>query len=388
MPKLGKLTLLSILSLTSSLSAFGKAKSNQPVTCQPTSYPERVTIRAMEGKGVGYNTGYTTLEGFFAFPSLMDTAWVPFIDLRGHVFNDGKTAANAGFGVRYVGASQVWGINSYYDFRHTSHRNFNQYGLGLECLGRVFDFRINGYLPFGKKESSFYGAKFDYFKGHSLFLSQKKEYAFKGANAEVGYHAKVTDDINFYTAAGPYFIDHGSRNAWGGELRVAFDFTKYIRLEGNTSYDRIFKWIGQGQVSVNIPFGPRDRIHRKGSNSCAKQLMLRDRSLQRVDRDEIIVIEKRRSHTPAIDPATGLPFFFVFVNNTSHSSGTFESPYPTLTEAEANSAPGNIILVSSGSGAAYIDQPIVLKDNQKLWGTGLSYLLKTKQGSVTIPVLS
>ncbi len=382
MTKLSKLTLFSIFSLIGSLSA------GRNTLCEPTSHPQRVTVRAIEGKGVGYHTGYTTIEGFFTAPSLMDTAWVPFFDLRGHVFNDGKWAANGGVGIRYVGSSQVWGINSYYDFRQTRHKDFNQYGLGLECLGRVFDFRINGYLPFGKKESRFYGTKFDHFEGNTLILSQKRDVAFKGANAEVGFHAKVSDGIKFYSAAGPYFIDHGSRNAWGGELRVAFDFTQYLRLEGNTSYDRIFKWIGQGQISVNIPFGSRDKIKRKGSNSCAKQLMLRDRALQRVDRDEIIVTEKRRTHATATDPATGLPFFFIFVNNTSHSSGTYESPYPTLTEAETNSAPGNIILVSSGNGSAYTNQFITLKDNQKLWGTGISYKLKTTEGTVKIPILS
>ena len=39
-----------------------------------------------------------------------------FLDLRGHIFNDGRGAANGGFGVRYIGNSQVWGINTYYTF--------------------------------------------------------------------------------------------------------------------------------------------------------------------------------------------------------------------------------------------------------------------------------
>ena len=90
----------------------------------------------------------------------------------------------------------------------------------------MFDFRINGYLPFGKKQSSYFDTKFDHFKGNSLILSRKREFAFKGANAEVGAHAKLANHIYLYAATGPYFIDHGSRNAWGGELRVALDLTK------------------------------------------------------------------------------------------------------------------------------------------------------------------
>jgi len=304
------------------------------------------------------------------------------------VNNDGRGAANGGFGVRYIGNSQVWGINTYYDFRHTTRRSYNQYGLGLECLGRVFDFRINGYLPFGKKQSSYYDTKFDHFKGNSLILSRKRELSFKGANAEVGAHVKLAKHFYLYAATGPYFIDHGSRNAWGGELRIALDLTKYVRVEGNVSYDRIFKGIGQGQLSLNAPFGAKQKIHRRKTNSCSREIMLRHRAVQRVDRDEIIVVEKRRTHAVATDPATGLPLFFVFVNNTSHSLGTFESPFPTLTQAQANSAPGNIILVSSGNGSPYADQPITLQNNQKLWGTGISYRLHTQQGNVTIPIMS
>ncbi|HEY5235269.1 MAG TPA: inverse autotransporter beta domain-containing protein, partial [Rhabdochlamydiaceae bacterium] len=271
--------LLSILTYTSSYALLWDASKRE--VCEWTPHPERVTVRHIEAKGVGYGQGYTTLEAFLTAPSQLDSPWFPFLDLRGHVFNNGKLASNLGLGLRYTSLSRVWGINSYYDFRQNSHRNFNQYGFGLESLGRVWDFRINGYLPFGKKQSSYYDTHFGDFKGHYLYLSQKRVIAFKGANAEAGVHAKVSDNVTFYAAAGPYVIGHRARNAWGGEGRIAFDFTKYVRLEGNASYDRIFKGIVQGQLSINIPFGPRQSIAPEKPNSCSKQLMLCDRMLQR-----------------------------------------------------------------------------------------------------------
>ena len=138
------LILLSILSLTTGAFAedfpleevvFGEEQPNgavESMCCYSNSRPERITARHIESKGVGYNQGYTTLEGFFSLPSMVDNVWFPFLDLRGHVFNNGKFAANAGLGLRYLSESRVWGVNSYYDYRQASHRNFSQYGLGLE----------------------------------------------------------------------------------------------------------------------------------------------------------------------------------------------------------------------------------------------------------------
>ncbi len=412
-----KLILLSILSLTSGAFAqdlsveemvFGGEKPSEavefvepvepveavppgPMCCYSNSRPERISVRHIESKGIGYNQGYSTLEGFFIVPAVIDTIWFPFLDLRGHIFNNGKLACNVGLGLRYLSTSRVWGINSYYDYRQSPHRNFSQYGLGLESLGRVWDFRVNGYLPVGKKESNYYGygTTFEGFKGNSLFISRKQKIAFKGINAEMGAHATLSDNILLYAAAGPYYFNHRTHNAWGGEVRVAFDFTKYVRLEGNTSYDNIFKWIGQGQLSLNFPFGPKQKLPVRKCNTCCNEVMLRDRVVQRVDRDEIIVLDSKKTKTVAIDPATGLPYVFIFVNNTSSSSGTFESPYPTIDQAVANSAPGNIIYVYEGDGTPYAPaNSLTLQDNQKLWGAGIAQQLPTAQGFVTIPAMS
>ena len=86
--------------------------------CTTTHDINRISIRHIESKGIGYNQGYTTLEGFFVPIPSLNTGWVPFLDLRGHLFNDGKPAANGGLGLRYVD-SRVWGGNIYYDYRKT-----------------------------------------------------------------------------------------------------------------------------------------------------------------------------------------------------------------------------------------------------------------------------
>ncbi|MBI2742652.1 MAG: inverse autotransporter beta domain-containing protein [Chlamydiales bacterium] len=355
-------------------------------SCGDSPRPMRVTMRHIEANGVGYNQGYTTLEGFFAPLTLWKDTWVPFLDLRGHLFNSGKPAANAGIGVRYLATSRIWGVNAYYDYRKTNRHHYNQVSLGLESLGKIWDFRINGYLPVGDKKSSFFNAKFDEFDGHYMILAGKREFAMKGANAEIGAHVNNSKNAPLYIAAGPYYLEGQGRAAWGGQARIALDVFDYVRLEGNTSYDNVFKWIGQGQLSLIIPFGGKREIKQRRGNSCSMELTLSRRALQRVDRNEIIPVDKRHRKEKAINPATGRPYFFWFVDNTSHSAGTFESPFNTLVAAQNASFSNDVIYVFPGDGTSTgMSAGITLKNAQRLFGAGIDQHLSTTAGEITIP---
>ncbi len=341
----------------------------------------RVGVRHIENKGIGYPTGYTTVEAFFApRPDLW--AVMPFLDLRGHVFNNGQLAANAGLGLRYLTCSRVYGFNAYYDYRKTHKQHYNQVSAGLETLGRVWDFRINGYLPVGAKQSRFYHVEFDGLEGNSMYLSAKREYAFKGANAEIGLHVDSYRPIPLYFATGPYYLNGKGATTWGGQFRARADFFHgMLRLEANTSYDHFFRWIGQGQVGLNFAFGGRVKKKR----TCPTKGSLYTRSMQGVDRNEIIPVSKQRVREKATGPG-GDPYFFVFVDNTSSSLGTFESPYASLATAQANSSPGDIIYVFPGNGTATnMDTGITLQDSQMLLGAASSYRMPTQLGTVSLP---
>ncbi len=374
-------TLLSSLVLSTILSANLCADDE---CCGMSPRPMRMTARHIEANGVGYNQGYTTLEGFFSPNDLCYDDWIPFLDLRAHVFNSGKWAANAGLGARYINSSRVWGGNIYYDYRDTNHQHYNQVGLGFESLGEVWDFRANGYLPVGMTRSPFYKPRFAQFEGHSLVISRKIEFAMRGVNAEVGAHVKNCQDIPLYFAAGPYYLGGRGKNAWGGELRATVDIGNYLRLEGNTSYDSVFHWIGQGQVSLMVPFGAK-RAVRKHCNCCPTALALSQRALQRVDRNEIIAVDDKHKLTRLSSP------FFIFVDSNSHSDGTWESPYPTLILAQDNSGPNDVIYVLPGNGSPYdvtSSGGFTMQEGQKLWGSSVSHPLDTPYGAITIPALS
>ncbi len=320
--------------------------------------------------------------------SALNTRWVPFLDVRGHIFNNSKPAANAGIRLRYI-ESRVWGGNIYYDYRKTHERNYNQVSFGVESLGRYLDYRLNGYFPVGKHKGSLSDATFDHFAGNSLYLSRKQELAIKGTNAEVGVHIAKVKGIDFYSALGPYYFANDTKHTFGGEFRIGMDVLNILRIEGNTSYDHLFKWIGQGQISLSYAFTPKKMSRKEKKGSCSFHGLVRDRAFQRVDKQEIIVVSTQKKKSVAINPATGLPYTFWFVDNTSHSQGTYESPFNTLAAAEGASGPNDIIAILPGNGTDRgMNQGIQLKNGQKLWGMSVLHALPTTLGTIRIKPLA
>jgi trimeric autotransporter adhesin len=389
MPHSFKTLSLSLLCFTSTGFATGKSPASSLETdeCTEGKRHYRWAVRHIEKGGIGYNQGYTTLEGFFA-PDPDQWTLMPFLDLRGHVFDNGKMAANTGAGIRGIWGCRAYGLNAYYDYRNTKRLHYNQIGVGLETLGKLWDLRINGYLPVGKKVTSPYETDFYTFSGHSMIVSQKYQFGMKGADAELGFHFGKSRLFDFYAAAGPYyFIGEIGPNVWGGKARLAGTFKEYITVEISDSCDRMFHNKFQGQITLSLPFGIKSKVKKKGCrNTCKLADALVSRMVQPVGRQEIIVVGHKKKHSAAIDPTTGQPYYFVFVDNTSHSQGTYASPYPTLAMAEANSKNGDILYVFPGDGTtAGLNAGIILQDNQKLLGSGISHSLLTTLGTVTIP---
>ena len=267
--------------------------------------------------------------------------------------------------------------------------NYNQLGLGLETLGELLDFRINGYLPLENNVSQPWNTTFNTFLGNSMLISQKYQFALKGADAELGFHFGKWSAFDFYAALGPYYYTgYLDPNVWGGKARIAAKYKDILTFEISDSYDGTFHNKFQGQISLNLPFGPKSKV-KKNKNPCKLSNVLTSRMVQPVGRQEIIVADTKNKISTAIDPTTGLPYTFIFVNNTSHSNGTFDSPYHTLAQAEVNSGPNDIIYVFPGDGKTTgMNEGIILQASQKFWGSGLSHSLQTTQGNIAIPAQS
>ena len=356
--------------------------------CRSPYHRMHFGVRHTEARGVGYKDGYTTLEGFGIYDN--NPSFMPFLDLRGHVFNNGKLAGNFGIGGRSVlsGINHILGAYLYYDVRQENHSfTINQLSPGIELLGKRMEYRMNGYFPVGGHHSHKYGYEFSRFDGNNIRLRQKQKFALKGGDAEVGVHLTQSTKWDLYTGAGPYFFAAGGAHGWGGKVRLLGRYKEYISLEASYSYDRMFRNVVQGTIGFNYAFGKK--LSRKDRNCPQNNDLMLSRAAFAPYRFEIPVVKKVRKNIRAINPATGLPWQVWFVNNTSSSAGTYQSPFPTLAQAEAASSPNDMIYVFPGDGTTTgMDMGITLQNGQSFFGSGISHKIATTKGSMIIPAMS
>ncbi len=342
----------------------------------------RGVAKHREHGGVGYDTGYTTLETFLT-PNWVKS-FQPFLDARGHILNNGTFATNLGIGMRYLLDPNSWALggNFYFDFRDLGKQNAYQFGLGLEALSQNIDFRANGYIPFAGTHLT-YDSPSLIPEESSLFYQSRLRAVLPNIDMEVGFPI-LRDPINLYLALGSYYLfgrsirscDFG--NAWGGKTRLVARVYDGIELAFDTYFDRIFHFNPQGVISLSYPLGPANLIQgnkrwnrRYPSSTCqgvGRQMAL---MTQDVVRQEIIPIQQKTTKQRLINPATGLPYHVLYVSNTSGSIGTFEDPYATLLAAQNASKANEIIYVFTGDGTTTgQDAGLTMKPGQILQGSG------------------
>jgi hypothetical protein len=356
--------------------------------CQTPFHMAHVGLRHREARGVGYRDGYTTLEGFAIYNRT--TSFMPFIDLRGHVFNNGKFAGNAGLGGRFFFPSidHVLGCYLYYDVRQDRHHlTAQQLGPGIELLSKRMEYRLNGYFPVSDRKSDKYDFGFGAFDGNHILLKAKQRQVMTGMDAEIGAHLTQSTKCDLYAGAGPYYFSSSHTSSWGGKARLLGRFKEYVSLEASYSYDRLFKSVVQGSIAISLPFGKK--LRRQGDN-CSSQINLAlSRAAFSPYRFEIPVIKRVFRNSRAINPATGSPWKVWFVNNTSSSNGTFESPFPTLAQAQNASGPNDMIYVFPGDGTTSgMNMGITLQNGQTFFGSGIAHSISTTNGRIKIPAFS
>ncbi len=277
------------------------SESHSNWNCQNRAHPNFLDVRHNEGKGIGYHQGYTSSDLFLSYTT--ERNFTPFLDLRGHYFRDskwkeGKWAANGGLGFRDLSESLglVFGINAFYDFRQVKHTHFQQLGLGIEILGEQWDFRANGYIPLRWRRKTL-SKKIVEHDGR-LFIQKRIEYDFYGGDLEIGRVIFKWAGLHGKLTGGAYYLNgFFGKNVIGGFLRLSGHLSPYIGFAAQGSYDPNFKWIGQGELSLNIPFGRRLSDLKYGE--CRKwRYTPQERFLEPVSRFEIIPIEKHTQRRP------------------------------------------------------------------------------------------
>lgn len=324
-----------------------------------------LSFRHRESQGVGYHQGYSTAD-YYLTSHHNNLEFL--LNLRGHVFNDGKGAGNGGFAFRHSlndDSSRI-GANLFYDVRDVGRFVAQQVSGGLEWISNTVDVRLNGYLPVGKLRY-FKRHTFEGFSGNQLLIKKKFSAALPCVEGEVGTSLARP----LYFAAGAYYLfresDHAMHvgQAWGWKARFDVDLGDYWSVGASVTHDSIFKTRVQGYLSLHIPLGPW-----KSMKNSSKDLERR-----RIIRNEIIPIQSRKKSGHSLDPddygATMRRFLFVNNQALGSGDGTFEHPFISLKEAEKNSQPGDVIYVFRGDGTPhFMNEGIVLKDDQLLASSG------------------
>lgn len=277
-----------------------KASSEEPKPPAPKAnkihYPIPKRLTLSHNTGYGENSGiyqgssYTTF-GVFLASDYTAGSFFPLIDLRANRFDNDSYAFNIGAGGRYILANnfcEILGFNVYYDWRQGCLNEYNQLGLGLEILGRRWDFRANGYFPVGAKTYQL-TCTYQYDGGYEI-TNQRHEITTYGFNAEVGWLAIASKNFLFYTAAGPYYLTRNSRcfePIRGGRVRVRPQYKDYIALDASYAYDSNFNSVWELTFIIYLPLY---QITNQNERPCR----LTDRQIyQPIERFEIMPLGNR-----------------------------------------------------------------------------------------------
>ncbi|HSW87027.1 MAG TPA: inverse autotransporter beta domain-containing protein [Rhabdochlamydiaceae bacterium] len=252
---------------------------------------KRVAFRHAQGTaGINYGTNYSTVALLFA-PDYQIGTVLPMIDARAHRFNNRTYAANLGIAGRYIPDPNMFcellGFNAFYDFRQGCKGNYNQIGVGIEVLGRIWDFRANGYFPVGKRKHKTH-CFFDDFDGDFFISHRSTEFVSYGFNAEIGALAKDYKNFLLYVAGGPYyFLRKCCNRTLGGEIRIRPQYKDYIALDLRLSYDQVFRTVFQAEIIISLPLYQLDPQNKGPCRITDRQIY------QPIERFEIMPLGRR-----------------------------------------------------------------------------------------------
>lgn len=346
----------------------------------PLPAPERSTgsaadLRITPRLGVSHTSsgggfdGVTQVEGFIP---LRQTAGENLTFLEGgvRVDNGGNFGGSLVLGHRIYDSrlDRIWGGYFGVDGRATDGSDFYQLGLGLESLGEVLDFRVNGYLPIGdtsyllSEQSVDSGTRTStQFQGNRLMLTNERiqqttqmwESALGGFDAEVGARVAHWDDGDLRVFGGIYYYGGSqSDDAFGWRLRLEAAPVDYLRLGAALQNDDLFGTNVSVSVAVNWP-----RVHPRPTSPEQETVALRlGESTVRnptiiVNQEESTDTDIERTERPLMNPEEEQPYRFQHVVlGRRGGNGTFERPFGTVQAAlNATRSDGNdIVYVDRG----------------------------------------
>ncbi|HBL61692.1 MAG TPA: hypothetical protein DDZ80_25720, partial [Cyanobacteria bacterium UBA8803] len=361
-------------------SLIAAALFSYPATAQ-TPVPETTSaaanLRIAPRIGAGYDTsgggydGFTRFEGFLPLVQTSgNNLW--FLEGRLLLDNGAHLGSNILVGYRTYtpGLNRAFGGYIGYDTRNTGDSTFNQLGLGVESLGAIWDFRLNGYIPIGDTRQVAATRGFDtglqltgspVFQGNSLLLPGERRFgqttireaAMGGVDFEIGAKiAQFTNGGDLRGYGGLYYYNaSGSPSFVGGRLRLEIRPTDYLKLGLGLQHDDQFGTNLLVSIGATFP-GTRPQ----GSRGEDESVWLR--MGESVSRTASILVDEQvesagftqQSTLVATNPVTGKPYVFRHVNQgIGTGDGTAENPTGTVATALNEAQYDDIVYVQPGA---------------------------------------
>lgn len=330
------------------------------------------------GRAVGIPTGYSRIGIRHAF--FEDGPHQVFGDAHFLITDTSRFGVNTGVGYRTMIDGAVWGVNGWYDsIQSPESHNYQQAGMGFEYLSDSFDFRANGYVPFGNREEFLRvtdPGTTPVFVGHDYATlgTALFQQALAGWDAEAGVPMPVINWLRGY--AGLYYLTFKGDETWGVRGRFEGRVTQGIDVSVQVSNDQ--------QFGTNVNVGVDVRFDGRMPSRFGAPADAYARRYDQVRRQwQVQLGTNEGPHTvPLNDPVTGEQIVVTHVNNTAGpgGDGTFENPYNVL----PSSVDSDYVLVQRGVGDTVGN--IVLNEGQDLFGEGKQHFINTDRlGLSAIP---
>lgn len=352
-------------------------------------------LRSDIGDGVGYEKGYQTF-GIFQPIILEPDQSLFFVNPRGFVTYQGNFAGNLGAGFRYMdpNTERILGASGWFDHDGTGNFDYDQWGISLESLGNIWDFRANAYLPTNSNANAVYqqltGSIF--FVGNNIGLGRQSQFQSQlgGGDFEVG-GAVIPgfSDAGFRAYAGGYYMQGDMVGAaYGVKARIEALVTQDFWLNVGYSNDDFFDSNLTMAVTWYLGTGNEPQwFQRMPQNLRLYQQVERNYRNMVLTHEVVDFVDALRAGgTGGSGGPVGTPIFVVHVDNTATApgDGTVENPYSEL----PNSTAGNvdIVFIHRGDGTTTnMNGGIVLNDWQRLLGQGLQHTFTATQGTFLLP---
>lgn len=333
-------------------------------------------------QNVGYEGSYLTVGGItHLFQDGLDGRWVG--EARGHVsMESGGFFGNIGihrkFSITSANADVSTGFFFDYDddqqgdFAHT----FTQVSANASIKTPGYELLGNVYFPIGSTDYTQGDPTGEIcFFNNSIVLVPGIDSALKGFDSRIRIKPEQLGHWNGVFEIGGYGYNSETIPFFGG-IKVGAGFQALRGWIMNMEVNHDDRFDLTGLVNLTYIYGVNARGSEYALTATDLDPTVRNDHIVRVQQDVVL----------AIDPDTGRPYNVFHVDNTADGSvatGSFETRFTNLLDAENASGEDDIIFVHEGDGTTRnYDRGIVLKEGQYLLGDGVRHEIPIQNGLI------